>query len=573
MKSKFTFSQASAIAMKRKLATKKHFLYACTWAVFSCYSTPGSAQNITADKPAFSHKANDFHHFTRPWLTKGNSGTNPAKNFIGTLDARPLVFKVNNQKAGYLGFSDTIQNTAFGYQTLNSNIVTDADHGTFLSAFGWGALSSNTTGFGNAAHGSGALFSNTTGGLNTGVGHFALVSTTMGAFNTAIGAFSLASNTTGENNTASGDFALASNTTGQVNTANGTPFTLAYNTEGSENIATGAFSLGHNSTGNANVAYGVFSLETNETGSNNTAIGSHAEVTAGNLNNATAIGAGALVDASNKVRIGNTDVTSIGGEVGWTSYSDERIKDNIRENVPGLDFIKALRPVTYHFSVSKQNKLLGIKGIDANKMMSKLTDYKIPGLKGIQVPSVNISNIKIKDIAAEKNHEIEKVQFTGFLAQDVEKAASAIGYDFSGIDKSGKIMGLRYSDFVVPLVKAVQELSRQNEDLQKQVNELKAIINNNVKSNITLSDVSLEQNKPNPFNRTTTIAYTLPLKFSKAQIVITDEGGKILKQIAISGTGKGTVNIDAAALPTGAYNYALVIDERLISSKKMILGK
>ena len=39
-----------------------------------------------------------------------------------------------------------------------------------------------------------------------------------------------------------------------------------------------------------------------------------------------------LVDASNKIRIGNTYVTSIGGQVGWTIFSDSRVKKNIKEN-------------------------------------------------------------------------------------------------------------------------------------------------------------------------------------------------------------------------------------------------
>jgi hypothetical protein len=44
-------------------------------------------------------------------------------------------------------------------------------------------------------------------------------------------------------------------------------------------------------------------------------------------------------------------------------------------------------------------------------------------------------------------------------AQDVEAAASSINYDFSGVDKPKNdkdIYGLRYSDYVMPLVKAVQ---------------------------------------------------------------------------------------------------------------------
>ncbi|MDR1120364.1 MAG: hypothetical protein LBM08_05560 [Dysgonamonadaceae bacterium] len=67
----------------------------------------------------------------------------------------------------------------------------------------------------------------------------------------------------------------------------------------------------------------------------------------------------------------------------------------------------------------------------------------------------------------------EKRIQTGFVAQDVEEVAQSIGYDFSGVDvdETG-IYGLRYAEFVVPLVKAVQELSEQNDRLQAQVNEL-----------------------------------------------------------------------------------------------------
>ena len=332
--------------------------------------------------------------------------------------------------------------------------------------------------------------------------------------------------------------------------------------------------MNYNTTGNANISYGSYSLASNITGNNNTAIGDQADVTAGDLNNTTAIGAGALVDASNKVRVGNTEVTSIGGEVGWTSFSDERIKDNIQENVPGLEFIKALRPVTYHFSVTKENALLGRKDVSATSLaLPQLRGNKITGVKGFQMPALDMLSKKIKSVSEQHNHEIEKTQFTGFLAQDVENAANNIGYDFSGIDKSGKIMGLRYADFVVPLVKAVQELSKQNEDLQKQIDELKSLIKAGSKNNFILSEATIEQNTPNPFTRSTSINYTLPQKYMKAEIIITDKTGKTIKQINISGKGNGTINIDAATLSPGAYNYTLVVDGHLIETKSMLLVK
>src|SRR5258708_21636518 len=47
------------------------------------------------------------------WAIKGNAGTNPGNNFIGTLDNSPLQFRVNNQFAGQL---DSVSgNSFFGY--------------------------------------------------------------------------------------------------------------------------------------------------------------------------------------------------------------------------------------------------------------------------------------------------------------------------------------------------------------------------------------------------------------------------------------------------------------------------
>jgi hypothetical protein len=92
--------------------------------------------------------------------------------------------------------------------------------------------------------------------------------------------------------------------------------------------------------------------------------------------------------------------------------------------------------------------------------------------------------------------------------------------------------------------------------------------------NVALSNAaSLEQNIPNPFTNTTTIGYMLPQKFSSAQIIIADKNGKVLKQLSLSGAGKGSVHIDAAMLASGAYSYALYVDGKMIDSKQMVLTK
>jgi hypothetical protein len=80
----------------------------------------------------------------------------------------------------------------------------------------------------------------------------------------------------------------------------------------------------------------------NTTGSLNTAIGFAAGVLPGNLTNATAIGGGAVVNANNKIRLGDTDVTVIEGQVAFTASSDKTKKENF-EPVDGEAVLGKIR--------------------------------------------------------------------------------------------------------------------------------------------------------------------------------------------------------------------------------------
>jgi len=230
---------------------------------------------------------------------------------------------------------------------------------------------------------------------------------------------------------------------------------LYVNATGDQNTAVGKNSLYNNVSGDNNTAVGFSALDNNNSGINNTALGAESAFFSGALNNTTCLGyqAGNNGNASNRVSIGNTSVTWIGGQVTWSTYSDERIKENVEENVPGLAFISRLRPVTYNLNIHKQNEMFKKEGKESSDWPEK--------------------------------YDIEKIRMTGFLAQEVEKAARDAGYDFSGIEapENNGLYSLRYSDFVVPLVKAVQEqqkmiaeMQQKNEELQKQIDELKAIL-------------------------------------------------------------------------------------------------
>jgi hypothetical protein len=184
----------------------------------------------------------------------------------------------------------------------------------------------------------------------------------------------------------------------------------------------------------------------------------------------------------------------------------------------------------------------------------------------------------------------QQVIYTGFVAQDVEKAAKELNYDFSGVDaaKSDKdLYALRYNDFIMPLVKAVQDLSKMNDkkdsiitDLKTRVEKLEAMMMSAQSStsvdkqqSVKISSAALEQNMPNPFHSATKINYMLSQQFSSSKIIITDKSGKTLKEINISGSGKGSLNVDASTLSAGAYQYSLYINGKLMDTKQMILSK
>jgi hypothetical protein len=122
----------------------------------------------------------------------------------------------------------------------------------------------------------------------------------------------------------------------------------------SSNIGIGS---GADVSGSHSIAIGVSALAA---GNNSIAIGAQARTTG---DNSITIGNGAYpgAAASNYALIGNDFTTWIGGKVGWSTYSDARIKNTIVADVKGLDFILKLRPVTYHISNDAITALTGQK--------------------------------------------------------------------------------------------------------------------------------------------------------------------------------------------------------------------
>jgi len=210
--------------------------------------------------------------------------------------------------------------------------------------------------------------------------------------------------------------------------------------------AFGVESLFSNTSGIRNTAIGSTSLYSLTTASYSTAIGANAFYN-GNYSNSVAIGDAVVVTADNQVRIGDGGVTSIGGFANWTNVSDARFKTNVKQNVPGLSFITKLKPVTYKLDLEVIHQFL-----------------KTP------------SELRKPETETNKKQEIQ----TGFIAQEVEEVAKELGFEFSGVDKpknEDDFYGLRYAEFVVPLVKAIQEQQEIILKLQERILQLENKLN------------------------------------------------------------------------------------------------
>jgi hypothetical protein len=363
-----------------------------------------------------------------------------------------------------------------GDSTGYGDDLTD-NYNTFV---GHAAGKNNTSGYLNTANGFRSLYKNTIGYSNTASGSYALYSNTTASLNVAVGRLSLRTQSFNNggaawesSNVAIGYSALYSNqptitSNGKMNTATGN-YALYGNTIGFSNTANGYSALQSNTTGNYNTACGRASLFFGETGSYNTALGYQAGLD-GDQNNCTFIGANSTLttdrinvtllgygisDAqctgNSQVLLGNTAVTQIRAAVaGITAYSDARYKTNVKENVAGLDFILKLKPVTYNVNPKELHKIWGTPDSLVDKM-----DFSEAG-----------NEVRI-----------------GFVAQDVEKAAKESGFDFPGIDvprNDKEVYSLRYVDFIMPMVKGMQEqqaaLDEQKALIQTQQQQIETLI-------------------------------------------------------------------------------------------------
>ena len=335
--------------------------------------------------------------------------------------------------------------------------------------------------------------------------------------------------------------------------------------EARNNGAAGTLFL-QNDGGDLNVSAGAMLLQgsTNNVGIGNTAPGALLHV-------GTTTGA--------KVRIGSFESLEDGGS--------NTIKFGFATLVPDLTLTRDLGTSTLAWDDCNCDDFNNISDIKEKENIKALS-Y---GLK--EVMQMKPVNYTMKRKPYEGNR-------LGFIAQDMIQLVPEVvnskdwRQDENGIIEEVQLdtWGIDYGKLTAVLVSAIQQQQYIIEDKNKQLSELqgqvgqlqsllveKGIITsedlskNASASSITLSAARLEQNAPNPFSVSTTIKFYLPESAAKATISISDSKGNALKTVDISQRGSSQITISAFELPAGTYTYSLVVDDKRIDTKQMVLTR
>ncbi|MCW3104413.1 MAG: hypothetical protein JWO09_2853 [Bacteroidetes bacterium] len=535
-------------------------------------SVTTGAANCVYGHSALGGNAAGSYNCVYGWYAGLGTGTPTYSNnsIFGTKAGFATTTGGNNVFLGYqAGLSNTTgsTNTFIGYNADNSGAATI----TNSAAIGANTVVkvSNNMILGNGANVGIGLSGDATGATS-------LLSVGGNGFSYITGFFKNTDNTT------DGDAGLRA----EVATPNSAG-NHAYGSEGvvtsGTGYCTGIYGSATNASASAGRAYGVLGQAGNGTTGYN--YGVYGRITG--TNNGAAVFGGNAGDYAvpgqyagvfdGKIRTTN-DSPEKPTSGSWTGYSDKRLKKDIAPFKDGLSVLRQVNPVTYKFNgvgnLSTEETHIGVIAQDiqpvapycvgTGKLVVKQSQSSVFG-NSIAIPADSAGEAQAIVSPLTYNYDgliyvminsikqLDSIN-TALVSKDAMKDATIAKME-NKINKLDSMLNA-YST-------ATQSTQQSNSNLQTANNVTDVQLSN---KNI----VVLDQNSPNPFAEQTTINYYLPEDVKTAQMLFYNSNGLLIKTVELTSKGKGQVNVFANDLTKGVYTYTLVVDGKIVETKKMV---
>lgn len=266
----------------------------------------------------------------------------------------------------------------------------------------------------------------------------------------------------------------------------------------------------------------------------------------------------------------NCDVYSYGIALA----SDARFKTNVQNLENAVDQLKKLRGVSYNLMphvLNVANRSGSGAPINDNKPAAKT------GTSGTQKKDAALD-------MAEKNMSETGPKRIGLIAQEVQKVFPELVKE-----DSTNYLYVDYIGLIPVIIEGVKEqealIEAQNakiKELESEIGRIDARLTGmetlsvpgaNDATGLSVAASFLYQNTPNPFSEITQINYFVVSGVKASAINIFDMQGKLIKTIALKGTGKGSISISASELMPGMYIYNLITDGQEADVKRMTIMK
>lgn len=235
----------------------------------------------------------------------------------------------------------------------------------------------------------------------------------------------------------------------------------------------------------------------------------------------------------------------------WHTYSDKRLKKDIKSFDEGIEIIKDIKTVKYRYN--------GKLGIDDKVEHIGVIAQQLREVAPFMVNETVTSETGEKFLSVDPNAFtyllINSVQEQQLQIESLEKANTELTKELDRQEQTNDVL----EDRLVKLEQMMQELVEQPSNINT--------------TSTKWSSTELKQNQPNPFTESTTIPYFIPTGVREASLHLINAEGKLMNQIPITEMGHGQVVLDTTSLNAGTYSYSLILDGKVFDTKQLTCVK